>query len=168
MTHPDGTFGDVSPLVKPDQRQSATALEICRGVQRLFLAHGHSCVMELTLANGRRADVTTLSPSGAITIVEIKSSIEDFKTDSKWPEYRDFCDSLYFAVKPDFPTEILPEDTGLILADRFGGEFARAAPETKLSGARRKAMTLRYARAAALRLSLAHDPSLAAIFMQAD
>jgi hypothetical protein len=92
--------------------------------------------------------------------VEVKSSIEDFRVDHKWPEYRDFSDALFFAVAPDFPVDILPADTGLILADRYGGEIVRAAPETRLAPARRKSMTLRFARAAALALQTLSDPTL--------
>ncbi len=143
-----------------DARQSATALEIQRGVVRLLLQHGMASVTELPLPNGRRADVIGLSDRGDIWIAEIKSSIADFRADQKWPEYREFSDRLFFAVKPDFPVEILPPDTGLILADRYGGEVVRAAPEHKLAGARRKSMTLRIARAGAFRLSALLDPSL--------
>lgn len=158
--------GEVPSSVKPDLRQSSNALDICRGVHRLLIGLGHSCVSELPLANGRRADVASLSGRGDIHIVEIKSSIEDFRSDHKWPEYRDFCDRLYFAVKPGFPVGVLPGDTGLILADRYGGEIVREAPEIKLAGSRRKAMTLRFARAAALRLSVALDPGLASLFTE--
>jgi hypothetical protein len=115
-------------------------------------------VSEVSLANGRRADIAAVATSGDIWIVEIKSSVEDFRADQKWPEYRDFCDRLFFAVAPAFPSELLPPDTGLIIADRYGGEIARAAPEHKLAGARRKAMTLRLAQTAALRLQAAIDP----------
>lgn len=159
--------GEVPASVKPDLRQSANALDICRGVHRLMIGHGYSCVSELPLANGRRADVAALSARGDLVIVEIKSSIEDFRTDHKWHEYLEYCDRLYFAVKPGFPVEILPQDAGLILADRFGGDIVREAPETKLAGSRRKAMTLRFARAAALRLSVALDPGLAQLFTDA-
>lgn len=141
-----------------DGRQSPAAFDICRGVGRLLKAHGLAAVSEVALANGRRADVTGVSESGEIWIVEIKSSIEDFRTDQKWPEYREFCDRLFFAVGPWFPSEILPADTGLIIADRYGGELLRTAPEHKLTGARRKAMTLRMLRAAAWRLQGAIDP----------
>ena len=79
-------------------------------------------VSEVSLANGRRADIAAVAESGEIWIVEIKSSIEDFRTDQKWPEYRDYCDRLFFAVAPAFPNEILPADAGLIIADRYGGE----------------------------------------------
>ena len=113
---------------------------------------------EVSLANGRRADVAAVAASGEIWIVEIKSSVEDFRTDQKWPEYRDYCDRLFFAVAPAFPREILPADTGLIIADRYGGEILRPAPEHKLAGARRKAMTLRFVRTAAFRLQAAIDP----------
>jgi hypothetical protein len=141
-----------------DGRQSPAAFDICRGVARLLRAHGLAAVGEVALANGRRADVAGISDGGAIWIVEIKSCLEDFRTDQKWPEYREFCDRLFFAVAPDFPPEVLPPDTGLIIADRYGGEIIRPAPEHKLSAARRKAMTLRLARIAALRLQAVIDP----------
>ena len=115
-------------------------------------------VSEVSLANGRRADIAAVAASGEIWIVEIKSSIEDFRTDQKWPEYRDYCDRLFFAVAPGFPREILPADTGLVIADRYGGEIVRAAPEHKLAGARRKAVTLRLVHTAAFRLQAVIDP----------
>jgi hypothetical protein len=115
-------------------------------------------VSEVSLANGRRADIAAVAASGEIWIVEIKSSVEDFRTDQKWPEYREFCDRLFFAVAPGFPREILPADTGFVIADRYGGEIVRAAPEHRLAGARRKAMTLRLVHTAAFRLQAAMDP----------
>lgn len=140
--------------------QSAAAFEICRGVVRLLTMHGLASVAELPLPNGRRADIAAVSDKGDIWIVEIKSSIEDFRVDQKWPEYRDYSDRLFFAVRPDFPVDILPADAGLILADRYGGEIVRPAPELRLAAARRKTMTLRFGRAAAARLAIALDPSL--------
>lgn len=142
--------------------QSTTAREICRGVVRVLAAHGLTSISELPLPNGRRADVVGLAPDGAIWIVEIKSSIEDFRSDFKWPEYRDYSDRLFFAVLPAFPVEILPEDAGLIVADRYGGEIVRAAPELRLAAPRRKQMTLKIARAAASRLCVQLDPTLPA------
>ena len=141
-----------------DNRQSDKAAEICRGVMRVLAQHAVTGLIEITLANGRRADVMALTDKGAIWIIEIKSSVADFQVDQKWPEYRDYCDALFFAVATDFPQEILPDDTGLIVADRFGGEIVRAAPEHRLAPARRKALTLHYARLAAARLSSAFDP----------
>jgi hypothetical protein len=141
-----------------DGRQSPAAFEICRSVARLLKAHGLAAVSEVALANGRRADVAGVSESGQIWIVEIKSCLDDFRADQKWPEYRQFCDRLYFGVSSGFPCEVLPADTGLIVADRYGGEIRRDAPEHRLAGARRKAMTLRLLRAAAWRLQGAIDP----------
>lgn len=149
------------PVMPVDGRHSERAAEIGRGVCRLLALHGFASVYELPLASGRRADIAAISDSGDIWIVEIKSSIEDFRVDQKWPEYRDFCGRLLFAVAPGFPVEILPPDTGLIVADRFGGEVVRPAPEHRLAGARRKAVTLRLARAAALRLCAIYDPDAA-------
>jgi hypothetical protein len=141
-----------------DGRQSLAALAIFRGVGRVLEAHGLAVVGEVVLANGRRADVAGVGRSGEIWIVEIKSCLEDFRADQKWPEYRAFCDRLFFAVAPGFPLDALPLDAGLIVADRYGGEILRPAPEHKLAGARRKAMTLRLLRAAAFRLQRMIDP----------
>lgn len=142
-----------------DGRQSEVAAELQRGVCRAFRALGLSVVTELPLANGRRADVVGLSPSGDVLIVEIKSYLIDYRTDSKWQDYLDFCDRLYFAVAADFPREVIPQQAGLILADRYGAELARDGIEERLSAARRKAMMLCFARAAALRLQLHLDPA---------
>jgi hypothetical protein len=142
----------------PDGRQSPMACDICRGVARLLRAHGLASLPEVALANTRRADLLGISGSGEIWIVEIKSSLEDFRGDAKWPEYRDYCDRLFFAVAPTFPREVLPEDAGLIVADRYGGAILRPAPEHRLAGARRKAMTLHLARTAAFRLQGVIDP----------
>ena len=142
----------------PGLTPAATA--ILRGVQRLLRSHGFESIAEAGLANGRRADAIAIGPSGDVWIVEIKSSIADFRSDNKWPEYRDYCDRLFFAVAPDFPTGILPPDTGLMLADRYGGEIIRDAPEIRLSAARRKAVTLAFARVAAARLASAIEPPI--------
>jgi hypothetical protein len=147
------------PVLTLDGRQSVVAAGIQRGVCRSLRALGHTVVTELALANGRRADVVGLSPSGDIWIVEIKSCLTDFQTDGKWPEYRTYCDRLYFAVAPDFPCHILPGDAGLLLADRFGAEVVREPCEERLGAARRKAMLLCFAHAAALRLQHKLDPA---------
>ena len=149
---------DQDPLFSLDRRQSEAAATIQRGVCRSFRALGHSVVCELPLANGRRADVVGLSPSGDVVIVEIKSCLIDFRTDGKWHDYLDYCDRLYFAVDVDFPCDVLPEDAGLILADRYGAELMREPVEERLNAARRKAMMLCFARAAALRLQHHLDP----------
>ena len=114
----------------------------------------------MPLGNGRRADILAVGRDGEIWIVEIKSSIADFRADQKWPEYRDYCDALLFAVAPDFPSDILPADTGLILADAYAGEVVREAPRHPLSPARRKALTLSIARMAAMRLHARIDPGM--------
>jgi hypothetical protein len=128
------------------------AAEIARGVLRLLSAHDYSGVTEMTLANGRRADIAAIGPAGEISIVEIKSSIADFRSDQKWPEYRPYCDRFYFAVGESFPRELIPNETGLIIADAYGGAVIREAAAEKLAAARRKSVTLRFARLAASRL----------------
>jgi len=154
VLRPDGQ----DPLISLDGRQSQVAAELQRGVCRSFRALGHSVVTELPLANGRRADVVGLSSSGDVLIVEIKSCLVDYRTDGKWHEYLDYCDRLYFAVAADFPSEVIPEHAGLILADRYGAELVREPAEERLNAARRKAMMLCFARAAALRLQHHLDP----------
>ncbi|MGD9501058.1 MAG: MmcB family DNA repair protein [Methyloceanibacter sp.] len=142
-----------------DGRQSQAAASLQRGVCRALRALGHSVVTELSLANGRRADVVALSGAGDIAIIEIKSCLLDYQTDGKWQDYLPFCDRLYFAVASDFPREVIPASVGLLLADRYGAELVRDPVEERLSAARRKAMMLSFARAAALRLQRHLDPS---------
>ena len=127
--------------------------DVTRGVERLFVDMGLSPLAEFRLANGRRVDVAGLDGKGRIAFVEVKSSREDFDVDQKWPDYLGFCDAFYFAVAEGFPVDILPPDQGLIIADRFGGAVLRPAATLTVAPARRKAVTLRFARAAALRLS---------------
>ena len=149
----------ISPPV--DGRQSVHAAAVQRGVGRLLRAEGFVMVTELTLATGRRADIVGLGPGGDIWIVEIKSSIEDFRVDQKWPDYRWSCDRLFFATHAAVPTGIFPQDAGLILANSYGAEVLRPAPEHRLSAATRKAMLLRFAQTAALRLHGLLDPAAA-------
>jgi hypothetical protein len=142
----------------PDGRQSATALKVARGTARLLASLGFTVVSELPLPSGRRADLTALGPGGEVWIVEIKSSIADFRADQKWMDYRSHCDRLFFATTLDVPCEIFPPDTGLIVADAFGASIVCEAPEHRLHAATRKTLTLAFARAAALRLSALADP----------
>ena len=138
--------------------QELLALRLARGVRRAFEDLGQACLVEFSLASGRRADVMAMDPKGRLSIVEIKSSLADFRSDGKWPEYRDYCDALYFAVAENFPKRILPEDCGLIVADAYGASILRPAPAHPLNAARRKAVTLRCAQVAARRLAAASDP----------
>jgi hypothetical protein len=135
-----------------DGRQSERALEIRRGMQRQLHNMRHATLPELGLSSGRRADLVTLSDKGEIWIIEIKSSIEDFRADHKWRDYRAYCDRLFFATLRDVPAEIFPEDCGLFLSDAYGAEMIRQAPEHRLQPASRKAMTLNFSRIAAARL----------------
>jgi hypothetical protein len=139
-------------------RQSVTAAGVQRGVCRLLKAHGFAVLTEFTLATGRRADVVALKADGTIWIVEIKSSPEDFYVDAKWPEYRDYCDALFFAVPMSMDTKILPEDAGLMIADPYGAEILRTSPLHPLVAARRKAVTISFGRVSAQRLHGLWDP----------
>lgn len=128
-----------------------TTRAVTQGVVRLLAAWNVASVVEVALANGRRADVVGIGAKGEIWIVEVKSSAPDYLSDGKWAEYGDYCDRFFFAVAPDFPLELLPEGPGVIVADAFDGAFLREAPETALPGARRKAMLVLLARLAAQR-----------------
>jgi hypothetical protein len=124
---------------------------VTRGAARLFIALGYAPLAEVTLPNGRRADLMALGPRGEIAIAEVKSGLEDYRVDQKWGEYGPFCDLFYFAVAPHFPREILPQGPGLIVADAFGGAVLVDAPAIPLAPARRKALTLAFGRLGALR-----------------
>jgi hypothetical protein len=149
-----------APAIVPpvDGRQSQTALKVARGVARLLHAHGYCVVSELPLSSGRRADLVALGRDGEIWIVEIKSSVADFRADQKWMDYRLHCDRLFFATTVEVPCEIFPPDTGLIVADAFGAQIVCEAPEHRLHSATRRSVTLAFARAAARRLASLADP----------
>src|SRR5690606_39403120 len=141
--------------------QSDRALVIRRGVQRLLTEMGAVVLPELSLATGRRADLVALTGRGDIWIVEIKSSVEDFRVDRKWPEYRLHSDRFFFATHPQVPAEIFPEECGFILSDGYGAEILRDAPEHRLPPHVRKALMLRIARAGAARLTAAEIAGVA-------
>jgi hypothetical protein len=132
---------------------TSTAAEVARGVSRLLLQQGYAPILEFTLPNGRRLDVAAIGAGGEILGVEIKVALADLRGDGKWPEYLDYCDLFYFAIPPDFPEEHVPHQTGLIVADRYGGAIIRHADAQSLHASRRKAVTISFARCAAERLS---------------
>jgi len=151
-------------FINPDEEPEALGEEkrtaqITRGVRRLFLDMGYAPLCELTLITGRRVDVAGLNKKGELIVAEVKSSIPDFKSDHKWTEYLPHCDRFFFAVNKDFPTELIPQDVGLIIADGYGGTVMRESPTLKLAPARRKSLTLKFARVAAERLSYTLDES---------
>ncbi|MBM3520016.1 MAG: MmcB family DNA repair protein [Alphaproteobacteria bacterium] len=147
-----------APELPADGRQSDTALLVQRGACRLLRQFGFSMLTEFTLASGRRADIIALNEAGNLWIVEIKSSLEDFRSDLKWQEYRDFCDRLYFAIPQTMDPEIIPSEAGLIVADGFGADVLRHPEEHVIHGSRRRSLTLAFARVAASRLHGLYDP----------
>jgi len=152
------SLSSLAAALPVDGRQSATALAIARGTTRLLHSLGFSVVSELPLASGRRADLVALGDGGEVWIIEIKSSVADFRADQKWMDYRLHCDRLFFATTLEVPCEIFPPDTGLIVADAFGASIVCEAPEHRLHAATRKHMMLAFARVAALRLAALYDP----------
>lgn len=146
------------PIISPHQiedgfdgRQSEMAMTIRRGIIKGMTESDLVFLPELTLSSGRRADLIALDRKGVIVIFEIKSSIADFQADSKWHEYKAFCDKFYFVTHPEVPMEIFPETEGFVFADDYGCEIIREAEEEKLNAATRKALILRFARNAAMR-----------------
>ena len=143
-------------LQRPEGREQARLL--ARGVCRLLEDLGYASLTEFTLASGRRVDVMGLGRDGELLAVEVKSCLADFRADGKWPEYLGWCERLYFAVPPEFPQEVLPEDCGLMVADAWSAEVLRAPIRQAIAPARRKAVTLRFARTAGQRLGRLLDP----------
>ena len=144
----------------PERRKPGEML--ARGACRFLIDQGFAPVAEFAPAKGLRCDVLALGPKGEVWVVECKSGLPDFRADGKWQGYLDWCDRLFFAVDADFPAEVLPEDQGLMIADSFGAEILRMPAARRLAPARRKALSLRFARGAALRLRGALDPGAAA------
>lgn len=144
-----------------DTRHGEAAFLVARGTRRLLRRLNFSTIAELPLLSGRRADIVALAADATIHIIEVKSSAADFRADAKWHLYRAHCDKLFFAIPETVPTEIMPQDAGLIIADPYGAEIVRPAPEHRLAPATRRAMLLRFAHAAAQRLHRLNDPEAA-------
>ncbi len=134
--------------------------QVTRGVCRYLFNLGYSVLTEFTLKNGRRADVIGLDRDGSVVIVEVKTSVADLKADQKWPEYKDFCDQIYFATPRDFPLDLLPASCGILVADSWSADEIRAADVAPLHASRRRVLTLKLARKAAQRLYDLTDPRL--------
>jgi len=134
---------------------------LARGVCRTLDQLGYASLLEFPLANGRRADIFALGKSGDLIIVEIKTSVADFRADRKWSSYREFAERLYFAVPSDFPTRLIAENCGLIVADGYSAALLRNGVAHPLAPARRRAVTLRFAQLAAERLRRHVDPGAA-------
>lgn len=133
---------------------------LARGTCRHLASLGFSTIEEFVPASGLRVDVMALGPKGEIWVVECKSSRADFAADHKWQGYLDWCDRFFWAVDTEFPVDLLPEETGLIIADAYDAEIQRMAPEARLAAARRAALTRAFARHAAGRLQALRDPGL--------
>ncbi len=131
---------------------------LARGVSRLLRDCDFAPLCEVAVATGLRVDVMAIGPKGEVWIVECKSCRQDFMSDRKWQGYLPWCDRFFWAVDDAFPTEILPQEPGLILADGHGAEIQRMPTETPLAGARRRTLVQRFARVAAARLAAFTDP----------
>jgi hypothetical protein len=144
--------------VSLDIEPVTTAPFLARGVCRALDQLGYASLVEFPLANGRRADVLALGKTGDLVIVEIKTSVADFRADRKWATYREFADRLYFGVPNHFPQMLIPEECGLMVADPFGAALLRDGRTMPLAAGRRRALTLRFARIGTMRLRRYLDP----------
>ena len=133
--------------------------ELARGVCRLMRSYNFACLTEFTPSKGLRVDVIALGPKSEIWVIECKSSREDFQSDTKWQGYLEWADRYFWAVGPDFPVELLPDDNGLIIADSYGAEIIRTPEPARLAAARRKKLLLKFARNAAERYQMLVDPN---------
>jgi len=150
--------GAAAATAVPDGSRDPVAPVLARGVCRVFADLGYACLTEFPLGIRRRVDVVAIDGGGEIVIVEIKSSLADFRADRKWRDYLGYCDRFFFAVAEDFPCAVLPADCGLLVADGYSAVQRRGAPRLSLHPSRRRAQTLRFARAAALRLAQLDEP----------
>lgn len=140
------------------QDEQDTARDLARGICRFMAGLGYRTLTEFTFGNGRRADVLAMNAQSALAVVEIKSSLADLRADGKWPDYRQYCDTFYFGVAPDFPRDALPEETGILVADRYGAVIEREPPRHKVHASRRRSVVLNFGLVAATRLQQQLDP----------
>ncbi len=145
------TFDFMTLDLQPGQK-------LARGVARYLRSLGYASLEEFVPIRGLRVDVMALGPKGEIWVIECKSSRADFQTDSKWQGYLEWGDRYFWAVDMEFPTDLLPDGTGLIIADSYDAEIIRMPDEEKLAAARRRKLTLKFARDTARRLQSLRDP----------
>lgn len=149
--------------ILPDSDRAARA--VARGICRFFARNDIWCLAEMPLRSGRRADLMGVDPKGRIVIVEIKVSRADLLGDAKWPDYLDHCDRFYWGLAPELDRACLeseafmPQACGVIVADGYGAEIVRPAPQLPLAAARRKVEIERLARASLRRHLVALDPA---------
>ena len=151
-------MGELALDIARPCRDEADAAQLARGIGRLLGEMGYATLAEMRVGRGRRVDVIGLNRRGQFAIVEIKVSAADLRADRKWPDYLDYCDDFYFAVPAGFDQRLLPTETGIIVADRYGGAVARRAETVKMAPATRRVQTTRFARYAANRLRRFEDP----------
>jgi len=145
--------------IQPMDSATITA-GVTRGVCRWLADLGYAALTEFKLGNGRRADIVGLSATGTLVMIEVKSTVPDFRADDKWLDYVPYCDGFSFAVPEHFPIKILPESCGVLVADRHGATVIRPAIHHRLHPTRRKALTLRFAHGAGQRLTTMTDPRI--------
>jgi len=141
------------PFGARQARDASAAADLVSGLSRLLIAMDYRPLAEVPVGSGRRADIVALGAAGEVIIVEIKSGPRDFLSDAKWQAYLPHCDRFFFGVGPDFDVELLPRDTGIMVADRFGAEIVRPAAIDKMHASTRRALLLRFARTAAGRVA---------------
>ena len=148
-------YFSISPmtLFEPTYDVPETTRLLTRGVCNLFQDLGFGTLTEFKLASGRRVDVMAIDRNGEFVIVEVKSTVADFRSDRKWHEYLAFCERFYFAVPAGFPVEMMPEDCGLIVADPYAAAVRRESLTRKLNTNRKRRQLIRFALAASNRLS---------------
>lgn len=132
--------------------------EVARGVGRRLSRLGYGTLTEFRVGKGRRVDVIGMDRKSHFIIVEIKTSVADFRGDMKWTDYLPWCDEYYFAVPPDFPKEILPEDHGVMVADAWDATILRPSPEAPMNGTRRRSQAVKFGLTASNRLHNLLDP----------
>ena len=130
-----------------------TTKELTRGVCRLFENLGFATLKEFKLPNRRRVDVIAMNPNGNFSIIEVKSSVGDYKTDNKWLEYLPYCQRFYFAVPYNFPTKIIPRECGIIVADAFEATIRKESFHSKINSTRHRHQLIRLGYVAGSRIN---------------
>lgn len=150
----------IKNMEKMKQTKMKMGQIIARGVCRHLKQYNFACIEEFVPIKGARVDVIAVGPRGEIWIIECKSSPADYIQDQKWKKYLPFCDRYFWAVPQNFPTNILPTDDGLIIADPYDAEIIRFGSENKMNPQKRKIIITKIARNASDRLRLFVDPSM--------
>ena len=121
--------------VQKAPRNTSIADTIKNRVARYYSRKHRVCFFELGLCSGGRlrADVMALAMNGHVIVVEVKSSVADYRSDKKMLLYKEYCNKLYVALPISVYEKVkedihLDKDVGVFVMSDDGSVLKKVLP----------------------------------------